>query len=37
MCEDLQTALESWIVVGLRHGDGLPVIDGTQGRPIASR
>ena len=26
--EDLQNALESWLVVGLRHGDELPVIAG---------
>lgn len=26
--EELQGALESWIVAGLRHGDELPVIDG---------
>jgi predicted RNase H-like HicB family nuclease len=26
--EELAAALESWIVVGLRHGDTLPVIDG---------
>ena len=26
--DELDTALESWIVVGLRHGDTLPVIDG---------
>ena len=25
---ELDAALESWIVVGLRHGDILPVIDG---------
>ena len=25
--EDVQGALECWIVVGLRHGDQLPVID----------
>ena len=26
--DELEAALESWIVVGLRHGDTLPVIDG---------
>ena len=26
--EELESALESWIVVGLRHGDSLPVIGG---------
>jgi predicted RNase H-like HicB family nuclease len=26
--EELQHALESWIVAGLRHGDALSVIDG---------
>lgn len=26
--DDLQGALESWILVGLRHGDPMPVIDG---------
>jgi len=26
--EELQGALEAWIVAGLRHGDPLPVIDG---------
>ena len=26
--DELDAALESWIVVGLRHGDALPVIDG---------
>ena len=26
--EELAAALEAWIVVGLRHGDSLPVIDG---------
>jgi predicted RNase H-like HicB family nuclease len=26
--EDVQGALECWIMVGLRHGDELPVIDG---------
>ena len=26
--EELREALEAWIVVGLRHGDTLPVIDG---------
>ena len=26
--EELRSALEAWIIVGLRHGDHLPVIDG---------
>ena len=26
--EELSGALESWIFIGLRHGDTLPVIDG---------
>jgi len=26
--EQLEGALESWIIVGLRHGDPLPVLDG---------
>lgn len=26
--DELREALESWIIVGLRHGDELPVIDG---------
>ena len=26
--EELRGALESWLMVGLRHGDLLPVIDG---------
>jgi len=26
--EDLREALEGWILVGLRHGDNLPVLDG---------
>lgn len=26
--EELKDALEGWIIVGLRHGDSLPVIDG---------
>jgi predicted RNase H-like HicB family nuclease len=26
--EGLQSALEAWLMVGLRHGDALPVIDG---------
>lgn len=26
--QELQEALESWIMVGLRHGDELPVIEG---------
>lgn len=26
--EELQAALESWVMSGLRHGDTLPVIDG---------
>jgi len=26
--EELRGALECWIVVGLRHGDELPVVDG---------
>ena len=29
--EELQGALECWILVGLRHGDTLPVIDGIDG------
>ncbi|NJM55539.1 MAG: type II toxin-antitoxin system HicB family antitoxin [Verrucomicrobiae bacterium] len=30
---ELEGALESWIVVGLRHGDTLPVIDGMDLNP----
>jgi predicted RNase H-like HicB family nuclease len=26
--DELQSALESWIMSGLRHGDDLPIIDG---------
>ncbi len=26
--EELQEVLEEWILIGLRHGDPLPVIDG---------
>lgn len=26
--EELEAALESWIIVGLRHGDTFPLIDG---------
>ena len=33
--EELRGALESWIIVGLRHGDALPVIDGIDVNPKA--
>ena len=33
-CRDqLQSALESWVLVALRHGDMLPVIDGIDLNP----
>jgi predicted RNase H-like HicB family nuclease len=31
--EELRGALECWIIVGLRHGDKLPIIDGIDLNP----
>jgi predicted RNase H-like HicB family nuclease len=31
--EELRGALESWIIGGLRHGDGLPIIEGIDLNP----
>ncbi|MGZ8901550.1 MAG: type II toxin-antitoxin system HicB family antitoxin [Limisphaerales bacterium] len=33
--DELQGALESWVISGLRHGDTLPVIDGIDLNPKA--
>lgn len=30
---ELLSTLESWIIIGLRHGDGFPVIDGLDLNP----